>query len=93
MRLEEQVFGLSQGSSVMLCRLLDLWEPLGPHLKKESFDHNPSPKTLQPEPSFQEKDKNINRIIEADRSLRSASFNLENDRSKVSETQMRESWI
>ena len=77
----------------MLYRLLDLWEPLGPHLKKGSFDHNPSPMTLQPEPSFQEEDTNINKIIEADRSLRSASYNLENDKSKLSEMQMQESWI
>lgn len=70
----------------MLCRLLDLWEPLGPHLKKGSFDHNPSP-------IFQEKDTNINRLTEAGRSPRSASFNLENDKSKLSEIHRRESWI
>ena len=77
----------------MLCRLLALWEPLGPHLKKGSFDHNPSRMTLQPESSFQEKDTNMNRIIEAGRSLISASFTLENDKLKLTEIQMQESWI
>ena len=76
-----------------LSDVVQIVSPLGPHLKKGSFDHNPNPMTLQPESSFQETDTNMNRIIEAGRSLRSASFTLENDKLKLSEIQMQESWI